>query len=158
MTYNKFVRYILTFEAVALNGGVGAICLIDPRFFTAQFSPDAMPAVAFEFIRWYGVLLWVLAFYVLRILPSNDNRILAPAVEALLFGDLVHLFAIYMFYRAVPVWSFSFITCYSLPWDWPLSVRYGFIGITKTSYSTSKTSMRREFKCKRNLLSLLLEI
>jgi hypothetical protein len=109
MTYNKFMRYVLTFEALVLNAGTGAMCLIAPRFFTSQFSTDAMPPVAFEFIRWYGVLLWVLAFYVLRILPANDNRLLAPAVEALLFGDLVHLFAIYMFYQVAPAWSFSFI-------------------------------------------------
>ncbi len=109
MTYNKFMRYVLTFEAIVLNAGTGAMCLIMPRIFTSQFSADAIPAVAFEFTRWYGVLLWVLAFYVLRILPANDNRILAPAVEALLFGDLVHLFAIYMFYRVMPVWSFPFI-------------------------------------------------
>lgn len=109
MTYNKFIRSILTFEAVVLNAGTGAMCLIAPHFFISQFTTDAMPPVAFEFIRWYGVLLWVLAFYVLRILPANDNRILAPAMEALLFGDLVHLFAIYMFYQVLPVWSFSFI-------------------------------------------------
>ena len=109
MTYNKFIRYVLTFEAIVLNAGTGLMCLLAPQFFVSQFSADAMPAVAFEFIRWYGVLLWVLTFYVLRILPANDNRLLAPAVEALLFGDLVHLFAIYMFYKTIPVWSFSFI-------------------------------------------------
>ncbi|MDD2920698.1 MAG: hypothetical protein PHQ36_00285 [Anaerolineales bacterium] len=108
MTYNKFVRYVLIFEAIALNAGTGALCLFAPRLFVSQFSADAMPAAGYEFIRWYGVLLWVLAFYVLRILPANDNRLLAPAVEALLFGDIIHLFAIYMFYRAAPIWSFPF--------------------------------------------------
>lgn len=109
MTYNKFMRYVLTFEAIALNGGTGAMCLFAPKFFVAQFTTETMPVVTLEFVRWYGVLLWVLTFVVLRILPTNDNRALAPAVEALLFGDLVHLYAIYMFYRVVPEWSFSFI-------------------------------------------------
>ena len=108
MTYNKFVRYILTFEAIVLNAGTGAICLFAPSFFVLQFSMEPMPLLALEFIRWYGVLLWVLAFLVLRILPQNDNRVLAPAVEALLFGDLIHLFAIYMFYQTIPLWSFAF--------------------------------------------------
>lgn len=109
MTYNKFVRYVLIFEAIVLNAGTGAICIFAPSFFASQFSTETMSIIALEFIRWYGVLLWVLAFLVLRILPQNDNRILAPAVEALLFGDIIHLFAIYMFYQAVPVWSFPFI-------------------------------------------------
>jgi hypothetical protein len=30
-------------------------------------------------------------------------------VEALLFGDLAHLYAIYMFYRVFPIWSFAFV-------------------------------------------------
>ncbi len=108
MTYEKFMRYVLIFEAFVLNGGVGLMCLFAPQAFGAQFGADALPALSLELIRWYGVLLWVLTFLVLRILPADDERLLAPAVEALLFGDLVHLYAIYMFYRAFPVWSFSF--------------------------------------------------
>ncbi len=109
MTYNKFMRYVLIFEAMILNGGTGAMCLFAPEFFSAQFGADALPALGVEFVRWYGVLLWVLTFFVLRLLPANDDRLLAPAVEALLFGDLVHLYAIYMFHRVFPIWSFAFI-------------------------------------------------
>lgn len=109
MTYNKFMRYILVFEAVVLNAGTGALCLFVPNKFLSQFTSEPFPAVGLEFIRWYGVLLWVLTFFVLRILPMKEDRILAPAVEALLFGDLVHLYAIYMFYQVIPAWSFSFI-------------------------------------------------
>jgi len=109
MTYARFVRYVLTFEAIVLNGGVGLMCLVAPQAFGAQFGAEALPALSLEFIRWYGVLLWVLTFFVLRILPANDERLLAPAVEALLFGDLVHLYAIYKFYQIAPLWSFSFI-------------------------------------------------
>jgi len=139
MSYNKFMRYVLTFEAIVLNAGTGIMCLIAPSFFASQFSSNEMPAAALEFIRWYGVLLWVLAFYVLRILPANDNRILAPAVEALLFGDLVHLFAIYMFYRAVPVWSYSFIAM--------LVFTIGLAGIRSIwvfRYHQQKIAKRRE--------------
>lgn len=108
MTYNQFMRYVLTFEAVALNFGTGLLCLAAPASFVAQFAAETLPPVPLELIRWYGVLLWVLAFFVLRILPSGDNRLLSPAVEALLFGDLVHLVAIYLYYQARPEWSFSF--------------------------------------------------
>lgn len=109
MTYNQFMRYVLVFEAVALNFGTGLLCLAAPAMFVAQFSTDSLPPVPLELTRWYGVLLWVLTFVVLRILPYNDNRMLSPAVEALLFGDLVHLVAIYLFYQARPEWNFSFI-------------------------------------------------
>ena len=109
MTYNKFMRHVLTFEAIVINGGTGVLCLFAPRFFVAQFSAESMPALSLEFIRWYGVLLWVLTFYVLRSLPANDNRILAPAVEALLFGDIVHLFAVLFFYQVLHVFSFAFL-------------------------------------------------
>lgn len=109
MTFNKFFRYVLIFEALALNAGTGTACLFAPRFFVSQFSAEPLPDIGYEFIRWYGVLLWVLAFYVLRLLPANDDRLLAPAVEALLFGDIVHLYAIYTFYRVVPAWSLPFI-------------------------------------------------
>jgi hypothetical protein len=71
MTYNKFMRYVLIFEAIALNAGTGAVCLFAPAFFTSQFSADTQSALSLEFIRWYGVLLWVLTFYVLRILACQ---------------------------------------------------------------------------------------
>lgn len=109
MTYNKFMRYVLIFEAIVLNAGTGATCLIAPQAFTAQFSSEPLPAVAYEFIRWYGVLLWVLTYFVLRLLPLKDDRALAPAVEALLFGDLVHLVGCYLFFQVIPSWSFAFI-------------------------------------------------
>lgn len=109
MSYPQFIRYVLTFEAIVLNAGTGLLCLASPAFFVGQFTDQTVPPVPLELIRWYGVLLWVLTFFVLRILPARDNRLLAPAVEALLFGDLVHFVAIYLFYQALPEWSFSFI-------------------------------------------------
>ncbi len=109
MTYQRFMRGVLIFEAVVLNFGTGLLCLAAPAAFVAQFASDSVAPVPLELIRWYGVLLWVLTYFVLRILPQNDNRMLAPAVEALLFGDLVHLVAIYLFYQAKPVFDFSFI-------------------------------------------------
>ena len=32
MAYDKFMRYVLTVEAIVLNAGTGAMCLIAPRF------------------------------------------------------------------------------------------------------------------------------
>lgn len=109
MTYNKLMRGVLLFEAIVLNAGTGLFCLVAPASFVAQFTTQTLPPVPLEFIRWYGVLLWVLTVFVLRILPQNDNRLLAPAVEALLIGDLIHLITVYLFFRVRPVWSFAFI-------------------------------------------------
>ncbi|MCA9971105.1 MAG: hypothetical protein KC425_12860 [Anaerolineales bacterium] len=106
---SRILRPVLMFEAIILNAGTGLLCLVAPAAFIRQFTSEPFPDVTLEFIRWYGVLLWVLTYVVLRILPQRDDRTLAPVVEALLFGDFVHLVVIYLFYRAVPVWSFAFI-------------------------------------------------
>ena len=105
----KFARIVFVFEAVAINAGVGIMCFFFPAAFVAQFSHAAIPAANLELTRWYGVLLGVLAYAMLRVLPMKDDRVLQPVVEALLFGDLAHLAASALFFRAVPVWSFSFI-------------------------------------------------
>lgn len=109
MSYHRFMRYVLAFEALVINFGIGALCLFAPSSLVAQFTPQTIPPAGLEFLRWYGVLLWVLAYVVLRILPMNDHRMLFPAVEALLMGDLVHLIASYFFFQVVPGWSLAFI-------------------------------------------------
>jgi len=109
LTFAKFIRSVLIFEAIVLNIGTGLLCILAPNFFVAQFTAQSIPSVALEFLRWYGVVLWVLAYVVLRILPMNDQRMLFPAVESLLMGDVVHLIAVFWFFQVMPVWSFAFI-------------------------------------------------
>lgn len=105
----KFARGVFLFEAIAINAGVGILCFFLPAAFVAQFSAVAIPPVSLEVVRWYGVLLWVLAFAMLRVWPMRDDRVMQPVVEALLFGDLAHLAASWLFFRAIPVWNFPFI-------------------------------------------------
>lgn len=105
----KFARRVFLFEAIVINAGVGVLCFFLPSVFVSQFSPASIPAANVELTRWYGVLLWVLAYAMLRVLPMNDNRVMQPVVEALLFGDLAHLAASYLFFRAVPIWSLAFV-------------------------------------------------
>ena len=105
----KLARYVFIFEAVVINAGVGILCFISPATFLVNFSPTLAPAPALEIIRWYGVLLGVLSVMVLRALPANDDRVLRPAIEALLFGDLVHLVASFLYFRVMPVWNLQFI-------------------------------------------------
>ncbi len=46
--------------------GTGLLCLAAPAAFVAQFAAETLPPVPLELICWYGVLLWVLTFFVLR--------------------------------------------------------------------------------------------
>ena len=57
----------------------------------------------------FGIFALSRKYAMLRVLPMKDNRVMKPVVEALLFGDLTHLAASYLFFQAVPVWSLSFI-------------------------------------------------
>jgi len=105
----KFARYVLLFEAIVINAGVGLYCFFFPAAFVAQWAPASVPAAAVELTRWYGVLLGVLAYAMLRVWPMKDDRIMQPVVEALLFGDLTHLAATAFYFHVVPVWSLGFI-------------------------------------------------
>jgi len=104
----KFARVVFVFEAIFINAGVGLFCFFAPAIFLSNFSPVA-PAQAVEIMRWYGVLLGVLAVMVLRALPTHDERVLKPAIEALLFGDVAHMAASYLYFQVMPVWSLAFI-------------------------------------------------
>lgn len=108
MNFLKIGRYIFLFEALVVNGGVALLCFFSPATFLVNFSPSLAPAPALEIVRWYGVLLSVLSVMVLRALPANDDRVLRPSIEALLFGDLLHLVASYLFFQVVPVWNAQF--------------------------------------------------
>jgi hypothetical protein len=101
----KYARYIMIFEAYVINAGVGLLCFILPETFLANFSPALGPAATVEVIRWYGVLLGVLAVMFLRALTAKDDRVLKPAVEALLFGDLAHLGATHFYFLDMPFWN-----------------------------------------------------
>lgn len=105
----NFYKAVFLFEAIAINAGVGIFCFFVPAGFVGQFSSQDVGQISLELIRWYGVLLWVLAYAMLRVLPMKNNLVLAPVVEALLFGDLAHLAATYLFFQVRPVWDFPFI-------------------------------------------------
>ena len=95
----KFARSVLYFEAIFINLLVGLIVFAAPAFFVSSFYPDRLPAVPLEIIRWYGVLLMVLSYAVLRALPSGNAGAVNILVEALLFGDVIHFIATIFFFR-----------------------------------------------------------
>jgi hypothetical protein len=103
-------RAVFWFEAIVINAGVGIFCFALPGTFLSQFASGAGPAAAVETIRWYGVLLWVLAALMIRALPRKDDRVLRPAVEALLLGDIAHIAASWIYFSVVPAWTFPFLS------------------------------------------------
>jgi len=90
MNAKTFLRKVFLVEAWALNGAAGLFCFVFPAAFVTQFTAPLSPAGT-EFLRWYGVLLLVLAVFMLRALRTRDDKVLKPAVEGLLAGDLAHL-------------------------------------------------------------------
>ncbi len=96
----KYIRALFYFEGIILNAGVGLFCMILPAAFVANFVPTSLPALALEFIRWYGVLLLVLGYFELRALRGSDGKALVFAIEALLFGDILHFVASALFLQA----------------------------------------------------------
>lgn len=96
----KLIRYLFFFEGWVINLGVGVFCLIFPAAFVANFAPTGLPTLALEFIRWYGVLLMVLGYFEIRALRGNNPQALTFAIEALLFGDVLHFVASISFLQA----------------------------------------------------------
>ena len=103
----KLIRYLFLFEGWAINLGVGIFCLIFPAAFVANFVPAGLPALALEFIRWYGVLLMVLGYFEIRALRGNNPQALTFAIEALLFGDVLHFIASVLFLQAGVTFSIA---------------------------------------------------
>ncbi len=96
----KLIRYLFLFEGWVINLGVGVFCLIFPAAFVANFVPAGLPDLALEFIRWYGVLLMVLGYFEIRALRGHNPQALTFAIEALLFGDVLHFVASIFFLQA----------------------------------------------------------
>jgi len=95
----KLLRYLFLFEGWFINIGVGIFCIAMPNYFAANFTSEAFPEIATEFLRWYGVLLMVLGYFELRALSGKNTEALKFAIEALLFGDLLHFGASILFMR-----------------------------------------------------------
>ena len=96
----RFARYVFYFEAIAINLLTGLIAFFAPGWFLSNFSSQTIPAVPLELLRWYGVLLFVFAYVMLRALPSGNQQAVAFLVEGFLLGDIVHLVASVLFLRA----------------------------------------------------------
>jgi len=113
MTVKSALRTVFLGEAWVVNGACAVFCFFFPAVFLGSFASN-VPAAAVEIVRWYGVLLAVLAVVVIRALPSRDDRVLKPALEGLLFGDLAHLAACVLYFQVVPAVTFPFLAMVAL--------------------------------------------
>lgn len=89
----RFVRAVLYFEAFVVNLLTGLICFFIPGWFVSNFVPQPVPALALEMTRWYGVLLFVFAYVMVRALRADHPFTITILVEGFLLGDIVHLVA-----------------------------------------------------------------
>jgi hypothetical protein len=105
-----FARGVFLFEAIIINFLVGAFVFFFPSGFVANFTNDVVSAVPLELIRWYGVLLFVLSFAMLRALALRSQEGVRIVVEALLVGDFAHLVASYLFFQNGGAWNFASVT------------------------------------------------
>lgn len=85
----KYLIYVFYFE-ILINFVSGGQTLFMPAAFLGQFSSEPAPAFALEMTRWYGVLIAVLTYLLIRGLMLRGTT-LKVALEALLFGDAIQI-------------------------------------------------------------------
>ncbi len=98
MGKNRVLWPIFYFEAL-INLCAAVTCFTAPAFFLSSFTGDLVPPVPLEIVRWYGVLLFVFAWLMVRGLRTGGKTI-AILLEGFLAGDLLHLCASFLFFRA----------------------------------------------------------
>ena len=84
----KYLIYVFYFE-ILINFASGGQSLFMPAAFLGQFSSQPAPAFALEMTRWYGVLIAVLTYLLIRGLMLRGTT-LKVALEALLFNCVRH--------------------------------------------------------------------
>ncbi len=103
----KYLLYVFYFESVlSLFSAVQALFI--PSIFLAQFTSEPAPVLAVEMTRWYGVVLFVLVYLLLKGL-SMRGPALKLALQAMLFGDALQIGATFVTAKAFGGWSFTLI-------------------------------------------------
>ncbi len=86
----RLVRAVFYLEVMG-NLGSAAFALLFPAAFFAQLSADPLPFAAIEFVRWYAVVLLMLALVLLAALREGSDRFLRPVIAAYLLGDALQI-------------------------------------------------------------------
>ena len=85
----KYLIHVFYLE-ILINFASGGQSLFMPAAFLGQFSSEPAPAFALEMTRWYGVLIAVLTYLLIRGLMLRGMA-LKLALEVLLFGDVIQI-------------------------------------------------------------------
>jgi hypothetical protein len=99
----KYLIYVFYLE-ILINFASGGQSLFMPAAFLGQFSSEPAPAFALEMTRWYGVLIAVLTYLLIRGLMLRGTT-LKVALEALLFGDVIQIIVSFVTANALGGWT-----------------------------------------------------
>lgn len=86
----RAVRGVFYFEVIS-NLGSAVFALLFPAAFSRQLSADLSAVSAIEFVRWYAVVLLVLALVLWAALRQGSDLVLRPVVVAFLVGDALQI-------------------------------------------------------------------
>ena len=103
----KYLIYVFYAE-ILINLGSIAQTLFTPAKFLGAFSNQPAPAAALEMTRWYGVLISVLTYLLVRGLQQRGPA-LRVALEALLLGDVIQIVVSFVTANALGGWPFNVI-------------------------------------------------
>ena len=101
----KYLLYIFYLEsAISVLSAFQALFM--PAAFLEQFTTDPAPVLAIEMTRWYGVVLFVLVYLLLKGLQMRGPA-LKLALQAMLIGDALQIGATFITAKALGGWSFT---------------------------------------------------
>ncbi len=103
----KYLIYVFYAE-ILINIGSISQTLFTPGKFLGAFSSEPASTAAIEMTRWYGVLICVLTYLLIRGLQQRGPA-LRVALEALLVGDVIQIAASFVTANALGGWPFNVI-------------------------------------------------
>ena len=101
----KYLIYVFYAE-ILINLGSIAQTLFTPSKFLGAFSAEPASTAALEMTRWYGVLICVLTYLLVRGLQQRGPALRA-ALEALLLGDAIQIVVSFVAANALGGWPFN---------------------------------------------------
>jgi hypothetical protein len=103
----KYLPYIFYLEsAISLFSGIQALFM--PAAFLTQFTSEPASPLALEMTRWYGVVLFVLVYALLKGLHMRGPA-LKLTLQALLIGDALQVGVTFITAKALGGWTFTLI-------------------------------------------------
>ncbi|NHK30601.1 MAG: hypothetical protein FK730_04575 [Asgard group archaeon] len=102
------LKYAFYFEGL-LNLIMVILCIFVPQFFISQLTNETYTQISVEFVIWYGILLFVIAFIMIGILIIEDKKAFQIVMIGYLFGDWFQIGAAIHFALKLNSWSLGII-------------------------------------------------